>query len=243
MPLYVSTVLHGNRFSFGQATFDRESVVGVPICKMMASSEKDKSTNIMVRFGIVGFGLHAVRRLMPGFALARSCRVTALSRRDMAKARESAEHYKIPLAFDSAAGLVPIIGSGRRAGDHTELAPPSRRPDRHRPRETRTVRKADGHERQRMPADGRSRARSRRPAGRGPGVSLRRQYGPSSRSPGSWADRSSHLRSFGIFVSRRNPSAKVVNGSGPGGWWPNRRRRACIASMRCALSFRMKLCA
>src|SRR6266403_1599282 len=59
----------------------------------------------MVRFGIVGFGLHAVRRLMPGFALARSCRVTALSRRDIAKARESAERYRIPLAFDSAADL------------------------------------------------------------------------------------------------------------------------------------------
>jgi len=59
----------------------------------------------MVRFGIVGFGLHAVRRLMPGFALARSCRVTALSRRDMAKARESAAQYGIPLAFDSAAEL------------------------------------------------------------------------------------------------------------------------------------------
>jgi predicted dehydrogenase len=59
----------------------------------------------MVRFGIVGFGLHAVRRLMPGFALARSCRVIALSRRDIAKARESAAHYKIPLAFDSVADL------------------------------------------------------------------------------------------------------------------------------------------
>ena len=59
----------------------------------------------MVRFGIVGFGLHAVRRLMPGFSLARRCRVTALFRRDMAKARESAEHYKIPSAFDSVADL------------------------------------------------------------------------------------------------------------------------------------------
>lgn len=59
----------------------------------------------MVRFGIVGFGLHAVRRLMPGFALARDCRVTALSRRDMSKARSSASEYKIPLAFDSAADL------------------------------------------------------------------------------------------------------------------------------------------
>jgi 1,5-anhydro-D-fructose reductase (1,5-anhydro-D-mannitol-forming) len=59
----------------------------------------------MVRFGILGFGLHAVRRLMPGFALARRCQVTALSRRDMTKARESAAEYKIPLAFDSAAEL------------------------------------------------------------------------------------------------------------------------------------------
>src|ERR1700757_1079056 len=59
----------------------------------------------MVRFGIVGFGLHAVRRLMPGFQLAKKCRVTALSRRTMEKARESAEQYNIPLAFDSAAEL------------------------------------------------------------------------------------------------------------------------------------------
>jgi predicted dehydrogenase len=59
----------------------------------------------MVRFGIIGFGLHAVRRLMPGFALAQTCKVTALSRRDMAKARASAAEYGIPLAFDSAAEL------------------------------------------------------------------------------------------------------------------------------------------
>jgi 1,5-anhydro-D-fructose reductase (1,5-anhydro-D-mannitol-forming) len=59
----------------------------------------------MVRFGIVGFGLHAVRRLMPGFALSQRCRVTALSRRDMTKARASAAQYSIPLAFDSAAEL------------------------------------------------------------------------------------------------------------------------------------------
>ena len=49
--------------------------------------------------------MHAVRRLMPGFALARGCQVTALSRRDMAAARESAAQYKIPLAFDSVADL------------------------------------------------------------------------------------------------------------------------------------------
>lgn len=55
----------------------------------------------MIRFGIAGFGLHAVRRLMPGFKLAQNCRVTALSRRDLATAKKSAAGYNIPLAFDS----------------------------------------------------------------------------------------------------------------------------------------------
>lgn len=55
----------------------------------------------MIRFGIAGFGLHAVRRLMPGFALARNCRVVALSRRDLNKGREAAERYGIRHVFDS----------------------------------------------------------------------------------------------------------------------------------------------
>jgi predicted dehydrogenase len=59
----------------------------------------------MVRFGIAGFGLHAVKRLMPGFALARNCRVTALSRRTIAAARDSAREYKIDGAFDSVAAM------------------------------------------------------------------------------------------------------------------------------------------
>ncbi len=59
----------------------------------------------MIRYGILGFGLHAVRRLMPGFALATNSRVTALSRRDMKQAQASATEYKIPHAFDSAADL------------------------------------------------------------------------------------------------------------------------------------------
>jgi predicted dehydrogenase len=54
----------------------------------------------MIRYGIVGFGLHAVKRLMPGFAQAQNCRVSALSRRSLEKARESAAQFKIPLAFD-----------------------------------------------------------------------------------------------------------------------------------------------
>jgi 1,5-anhydro-D-fructose reductase (1,5-anhydro-D-mannitol-forming) len=59
----------------------------------------------MVRFGIVGFGLHAVKRLMPGFSLSKRCQVTALSRRDILQAKQSAAQYKIPLAFDSVAEL------------------------------------------------------------------------------------------------------------------------------------------
>jgi len=59
----------------------------------------------MIRFGILGFGLHAAKRLTPGFALARNCRVTALSRRTLDKARESARHFEIPLAFDSSETL------------------------------------------------------------------------------------------------------------------------------------------
>src|SRR2546426_2385922 len=59
----------------------------------------------MIRFGILGFGLHAVKRVMPGFAAAKNCRVTALSRRDIGKAQESARRFNIPLAFDSAEEL------------------------------------------------------------------------------------------------------------------------------------------
>ena len=59
----------------------------------------------MIRYGILGFGLHAGRRLMPGFARARNSTVTALYRRHLDDARASAAHYKIPHAFDSAADL------------------------------------------------------------------------------------------------------------------------------------------
>jgi predicted dehydrogenase len=55
----------------------------------------------MIRFGIAGFGLHAVRRLMPGFAQAKECKVVALSRRDPAKAARAAAQYGIPHAFSS----------------------------------------------------------------------------------------------------------------------------------------------
>ncbi len=59
----------------------------------------------MVRFGIVGFGLHAVKRLMPGFETARDCRVVALTKRDRAAARTAADRFGIAHAFTSTSGL------------------------------------------------------------------------------------------------------------------------------------------
>jgi 1,5-anhydro-D-fructose reductase (1,5-anhydro-D-mannitol-forming) len=59
----------------------------------------------LIRFGIVGFGLHAVKRLMPGFEKSKHCRVSALSRRDLVRAKESARQHNIPLAFASVAEL------------------------------------------------------------------------------------------------------------------------------------------
>lgn len=59
----------------------------------------------MVRFGIAGFGLHAIKRLMPGFVKARNCKVTALSRRDPERAKESAREFDIEHAFTTTAEL------------------------------------------------------------------------------------------------------------------------------------------
>jgi len=59
----------------------------------------------MVRFGILGFGLHATKRLMPGFQRAKDSCVTAISRRDLGKAQDSARIYGIPFAFGSPAEL------------------------------------------------------------------------------------------------------------------------------------------
>lgn len=59
----------------------------------------------MVRYGIVGFGLHAVRRIMPAFAQATNSQAVALTRRDKHKAEENAREYKIPLVFGSAEEL------------------------------------------------------------------------------------------------------------------------------------------
>lgn len=59
----------------------------------------------MVRYGIVGFGLHAVKRMVPGFRGAKNSRLIALSRRDKEKARESGLQFDVPLTFDSVEDL------------------------------------------------------------------------------------------------------------------------------------------
>ena len=55
----------------------------------------------MIRFGIAGFGLHAVRRLVPGFERAQNGKVVALSRRDQEKGRAAAQQYGVPHVFTS----------------------------------------------------------------------------------------------------------------------------------------------
>ncbi len=59
----------------------------------------------MIRYGIAGFGLHAVKRLMPGFRQAKDSAVAALSRRNAEKAKACAAEYQIPHAFLSTAEL------------------------------------------------------------------------------------------------------------------------------------------
>jgi predicted dehydrogenase len=61
----------------------------------------------MIRYGILGFGLHAVRRLMPGFDQAKHCTVTGLWRRDLHKAAAAAgEFSRFPLhAYESPEAL------------------------------------------------------------------------------------------------------------------------------------------
>jgi predicted dehydrogenase len=56
----------------------------------------------MVRYGILGFGHHAIKRLMPAFA---GAQVAGMWRRDPAKARANAREYHIPHVFDSAEEL------------------------------------------------------------------------------------------------------------------------------------------
>jgi predicted dehydrogenase len=55
----------------------------------------------MISYGIVGFGLHGDRRLMPGFELSENSRATAVCRRDRQRAETTAKEHNIAHAFTS----------------------------------------------------------------------------------------------------------------------------------------------
>ena len=54
-----------------------------------------------VRFAILGFGNHAVRRLLPAFAKTKHARLVGMWRRDQAAARVNCAEYKIERSFAS----------------------------------------------------------------------------------------------------------------------------------------------
>jgi predicted dehydrogenase len=59
----------------------------------------------MIRYGILGFGHHAAKRLVPAFRGAQQSRLTGLWRRDFAKAQVTARECGIENAFQTAEAL------------------------------------------------------------------------------------------------------------------------------------------
>lgn len=59
----------------------------------------------MVRYGILGFGHHAAKRLVPAFAAAAQSSLVGLWRRDFAKAQANAREFKIEHAFETPEAL------------------------------------------------------------------------------------------------------------------------------------------
>lgn len=62
-------------------------------------------TGSPVRYGILGFGNHGMRRLVPGFALARASVLRGIWRRDTDKAEANARALNLPCCFASAEAL------------------------------------------------------------------------------------------------------------------------------------------
>lgn len=58
-----------------------------------------------MRFGILGFGHHAAKRLMPAFRMAETAKLAGLWRRDPAKGKADAEKFGIPHVFATAEEL------------------------------------------------------------------------------------------------------------------------------------------
>ncbi len=59
----------------------------------------------MVRYGILGFGHHAAKRLVPAFAATRHSSLAGLWRRDFSKSQANARDFKIAYAFETAEAL------------------------------------------------------------------------------------------------------------------------------------------
>ena len=59
----------------------------------------------MTRYGILGFGHHAAKRLMKGFTEAKDSKLVGLWRRDAVKAKANASQFCIPLVFDTPEAL------------------------------------------------------------------------------------------------------------------------------------------
>lgn len=59
----------------------------------------------MVRYGILGFGNHGIRRLVPAFRGARSSLLKGIWRRDTEKARANAQEFEIDQVFETAEEL------------------------------------------------------------------------------------------------------------------------------------------
>jgi predicted dehydrogenase len=57
--------------------------------------------NAPVRFAILGFGHHAVRRLLPAFAASKKTRLVGMWRRDQDAAKRNCAEYQIPQCFRS----------------------------------------------------------------------------------------------------------------------------------------------
>ena len=58
-----------------------------------------------VRYGILGFGLHGAKRLVPAFAEASHSALSGLWRRDYTKAQQNAREFSVPHVFRSAEEL------------------------------------------------------------------------------------------------------------------------------------------
>ena len=65
-------------------------------------------TQSRVRFAILGFGHHAVRRLLPAFSECEEATLSGMWRRDQAAALENCATYKIPHCFHVLLSLLTV---------------------------------------------------------------------------------------------------------------------------------------